>query len=260
MKYPQLRILGWLVWRDILLIRRSFFSKSIDGVIWAFNGILISSYVLPLLGMPSTYGSFIWVGTIVTLSFFESFASADLMVRDIEDNKQIEYLLTIPLPAPLVLANYVIYFALDGLVLSALLLPIGKLVLMDRLDLSNLVIGKFLLVWLLSNVFFGVFSLWIVSWAPTSMRIQSLRRRLQNPLWNFGGAQFPWLILYKALPPIAYLTLINPVTYSFEGMRSAILGQSGFINFWVCAGALGIFIVIFSCWALYLMKKRLDYI
>jgi ABC-2 type transport system permease protein len=260
MNWAHLKVFGWLLWRDLVLIKRTFISKSIDGMIWSFNSILISTYIFPLLGMPTTYGSFIWVGTIVTLTFFESFAAADQMIRDMEDNRQIEYLLTIPLAAPLVLLNFVCYFALDGLVLSALLLPLGKIVLLNNLDLSNFSLLKFLILWLLSNTFFGIFAVWVVGWAPSSLGILSLRRRLQNPLWNFGGSQFPWLIFYQALPALAYITLANPVTYAFEGMRAAVLGQDGFINFWLCALALIIFIIIFGTWALQLMKKKLDYV
>jgi ABC-2 type transport system permease protein len=146
------------------------------------------------------------------------------------------------------------------MVLSIFMVPLGKLILFNQLDLSTLDIVKFSLIFVTVNLFFGCFAVWISSWAKGSARFSEVWRRVANPLWIYGGYQFSWYILYKVFPRLALVNLLNPITYTFEGMRAAILGQAGFIPFVVSFLMLWLFIAVFMYWALVWLKKRLDYV
>jgi ABC-type polysaccharide/polyol phosphate export permease len=65
---------------------------------------------------------------------------------------------------------------------------------------------------------------------------------------------------YKTIPSFAMVNLINPMIYTTEAVRVALLGQKGFINFWLCILA----ILFFASISLYLgitnLRKRLDFI
>jgi ABC-type multidrug transport system permease subunit len=255
-----IKVFGWLLWRDVRLLRHNLPGKLLDALIWSTNYIIINSYIMPLFGVPESYGPFIWVGAIVTMGFFDASHYAADLVNDIAGDKSIEYLLMLPVSSWLIFIKIALSFALNCMALSIFILPLGKLLLWNRLDLSNFSIIKFVPVFILANLFFGFFALWIASWARDGINFSYVWRRIVNPLWIFGGNQFSWAIFYKALPSFALLGLLNPVTYAFEGMRSAILGEAGFLNIWVACGMLIFFTFLFGWWALTWMKRRLDYV
>ena len=194
------------------------------------------------------------------MAFFESIYGANDLVNDFDNEKVIEYSLILPISAKLVFIKTALSIALDAAVLSLFLVPLGKLLLTNRLMLDNFSIPKFMLIFTTMNLFFGFFGLWIASWAKDGKNFSYVYRRVVNPVWIFGGYQFTWFVLYKAFPQWGFLLLLNPMTYAFEGLRAAILGQTGYLNFWLCVGALWCFTILFACWALLWMKKRLDYI
>jgi ABC-2 type transport system permease protein len=260
-KKNTLSIFGWLLWRDIRMLRWNLPGKILDALIWATNYIVINSYIMPFFGVPQSYGPFIWVGAIVTTGFFgASHSAAADLVNDIAGNKNIEYLLMLPVPSWLIFIKIALSFAINCMTLSIFILPLGKILLMDRLDLSTLSLTKFIPLFIMANIFFGFFGLWVASWARDGINFSYVWRRIVNPLWIFGGNQFSWAIFYKALPRIALLGLINPLTYAFEGMRASILGQEGFINVWIAFFMLIFFTCFFGWWSMKWMKQRLDYI
>ena len=258
--YDIARIFGWLLWRNIIILRQNIFGKLIDAFVWSTNYILINSYIMPYFGVNQEYGSFIWVGTIVSMAFFESIYCANDLVNDFDNERVIEYSLVLPLSARLVFTKVALSIALDAAVLSIFLIPLGKILLLNKLILSSFNVFKFLIIFISMNLFFGFFAVWIASWAKDGKNFTYVYRRVVNPIWIFGGYQFTWLVFYQAFPHWSTVLLLNPLTYAFEGLRASILGQMGYINFWVCVGALWIFIFIFAFWGLAWMKKRLDYI
>lgn len=56
---------------------------------------------------------------------------------------------------------------------------------------------------------------------------------------------------------IGYITLLNPLTYIMEGNRSAALGPSEYIPFWI-SFALWLFILLCAGDGIRRLKKRLD--
>ena len=64
--------------------------------------------------------------------------------------------------------------------------------------------------------------------------------------------------MYGAAPALAYANLANPLLYPMEGMRAAIVGQEGFINYWLCLAAIILCSGILIALSLWLFKKRLD--
>jgi ABC-type polysaccharide/polyol phosphate export permease len=84
--------------------------------------------------------------------------------------------------------------------------------------------------------------------------------RFVFPLWYLGAFQFSWAILYRIFPLGGILNLINPMVYVQESMRSALLGAEGYLPFWVSAGMLFFFIILFLWWGIVRLKKRLDFV
>jgi hypothetical protein len=253
-------IFWWLLLRDIKSLQSLIIGGIIDGFIWAATNILIFQYILPYFGITNSFGSFIWAGTIITVGFFESANFAHDLVNDIATSKIIEYHLTLPIPAWLLLIKIALGIAINCMALSIFIVPLGKLLLWDSLSFNNFSILKFIALFFSANLFFGVVSVWIGSWARDGSRFAYVRRRFFNPFWAFGGYQFTWAVLAQAYPRLSLLALANPLTYAFEGMRSATLGAEGYLPFWICLVMLWVFIIIFGIWAYLWLKKRLDFI
>jgi hypothetical protein len=261
MKYSQIaRVFFWLLWRDIIVLKKSIIDKAIDASLWSATNILISNFILPAFGIEQRFGLLIWVGTIVTMAYFEAGYAAQELVADRAGNYHIGYLLTLPLPSWLVFIKIACGIALNCMVLSLFMIPLGKLILGRSLDLSSFNAIQFILIFLVMNFFCGFLSVWIFSWAKSTTRFSEVWRRVLNPLWAFGGYQFTWLVLRKTFPGLAYITLLDPLTYAFEGLRAAILGPEKFIPFWISLGALPISIFIIAWWAIVWLKKLLDYV
>ena len=77
-------------------------------------------------------------------------------------------------------------------------------------------------------------------------------------MYMFGGYLYSWHAVYALSAIGGYLSLVNPLIYTMEGMRAAILGQEGYLPFWFSFVALMLFTIAFAWNAISRLKKRLD--
>jgi ABC-type polysaccharide/polyol phosphate export permease len=82
--------------------------------------------------------------------------------------------------------------------------------------------------------------------------------RVVNPMFSFGGWVYTWKTAHQMSPAMGYLHLLNPLIYAMEGMRSAALGQEGFLPFWFSFGAISAITLVLGFDAIRRLKKRLD--
>ncbi len=255
----SLKVFSWLLWRDVRVLKKDFINSVIDAMIMPATFIIIAGYVLPYLGMPADYGAFMIVSSIVMMAYATAnWRGAAQLVGDIEGVRSISYELTLPLPPWLVFVKIACAYAVDAMFLNILTLPLGKLLLWDKFSLAQFSIGKFVLIYLVMNLFFGFYSLWIASWVNGSRGFARFYLRYGSQLLFFSGFQFSWGILREAVPWLAYINIANPFVYAFEGARAAVLGQTGSLNFWLCLVMLCFFVVLFAVLANKNFKKRLD--
>ncbi len=254
----MLRLFLQLVRRDFLILRQEIRAKLLNYACWLGPNIIIFNYILPGLGIEKSYGVFILVGGIATVGLFTAVSSIPELLNDIEDNHSIYYYLSLPLYQWLTIARYAVSFAISAFMVSLPLLPVCKLLLWDLLDLSNFSLLKYLLIFPLLQVFFGFFALLITAYTSSIVQYEKAWVRVVFPCWFFGGYQFPWAVMQARLPYLAYLNLLNPITYCLEGFRAAVLGQAGYINFWVCLGMLLLLTVIVAIWSVSKLQRRLD--
>ena len=245
---------------DLKLFGEIFWDKVIDLFIWVTCTILIMGYVMPLLGLASDYGVFQLAGLVASAGLFEVFPSVMNLVSDFEGDRLISYELILPAPSLLIFIKIITNYALSAIILGLCVVPMGKLILWNQFDLTQINIIQFALMLIMSGIFYGVFTLWISSLCKSVSRVGNVWMRFIFPLWFLGGFQFSWNVLYKLAPKLANINLLNPMTYIMEGMRAALLGQTGYISVWFCIAALSVFIMIFSCIAIKRLKKRLDFV
>lgn len=259
MFYQSLRTFGWLVWRDIRILKHDFFNSVIDALIIPITIIVINGYILPYLGLPLHYGSFMVASSIVMLCYMNTnWNGANTFMQDLEGDKSILYELALPLPAWMVFTRVALASAIKALALSIFILPVGKLLLWDRFDLTALSWGKFILIFITIALFNGFFALVPVSIVHGMRGFIRYQLRFGSQLIFFSGFQYSWHTMIIAIPALGYFNLLNPLVYAFEGIHAATLGQQGYINFWVCLALLWVAIVASAWFITYRFKKKLD--
>jgi len=255
----------WLVFKNLLaeelvIFRETFSDKIINLGIWVSITAGIFGYIMPEFGLSADYGSFQLAGLIASAGLFEIFPSVMTLLSDIDGDRIISYQLTLPVPSWLILMKKIVYYAINALSLAICVTPIGKIVLWNQFDLTKIRIIPFILMLIVTSIFYGTFTLWLTARAKNMATIGNVWMRFLFPMWFLGGFQFSWAVLYKISPILAYLNLLNPLTYVMEGTRAALLGQQDFISVWICILALSIFSILSGWYATVKLKQRLDFV
>ena len=253
-----LNIFWHMLKTDFLIYKDAITDGFVDATIWFVSTILIFAYVFPAIGMQQTFGPFMAVTSIVSCSFWDIWATSTIFISDMEGNKTINYFLTLPIPHYFVFIKQILGYALKAGIPSLVILPLGKIFLWKQLDLTHFSVPKFILIYILINIFVGAFSLLITSTIKDLHHMGKVGIRFLFPLWSFGGAFYSYKIISTLSPKLGYLNLTNPLLYAMEGIRAAVLGQNGSMNFWLCVIMLTAFTILFAWWGIFRLKKRLD--
>ncbi len=249
-----------LIKTDLLVLRPQILGKIIDLFIWIITIVLVNAYIMPFFGVSAEYGVFMLASSAASAGLFEIWPSVTVFISDLEGEKSINYYLTLPIPSWMVLVRSILNCAMNAAIMGLLVIPIGKLFVWSLLDMSTISWFKYFIIFVLSCVFYGSFSLWTMSFVKNMLSVGSVWMRFIYPLWFLGCFQFSWQSLYQMSPVLAYLNLLNPMTYVSEGFRASILGQQNSLNFWLCASMLIVFTVAMGAQAILRLKKRLDFV
>lgn len=249
-----------LIRADLSGTWRNLIDKMINVSIWLTITLFIFSYIMQTFGLKGTYGVFQYASVIASMGLFEMFPSAVRLLSDFENEKTILYNLTLPIPSWVALLSKVFFYALNALALALCVIPVGKLILWNKLQFAVIAWPKLILLIFFASFFYGTLTLWLASMIPNMTQIQNIWMRCVFPLWFLGGFQFSWAALHKTLPVVAYIDLLNPIIYITEASRSTVLGQDGFINFWYCLLAIMVLTGFFLYYAIRNLKKRLDFV
>ncbi len=249
-----------LIHADLCVFKQTFFDKFIDVTIWVVLTMVVTSYIMPYFGLSHDFGVFQLGGVIAATGLFELYSSVVELVSDFEGNREINYSMTLPIPSWMSLLSKAAFYSIVYSVISLLMLPVGKLTLWNQFDLTQIDYLKFFLCLVFQNIFYACFVLWTASIIANMSKLGSVWARCIFPMWFMGGFQFSWVALHKALPLIAYINLINPMIYITEAMRVALLGQTDYINFWLCLVAIMFFSIVCFIAGMRNLKRRLDFV
>ena len=136
----------------------------------------------------------------------------------------------------------------------------GKLFLWNTMSFTSFSPPKFFLIFVLTTLFTGTFSLFVVSTIQNIHHLGKVGIRYLFPMWFFSGANYSWHTVFKLSPIFAYITLANPLLYAMEGIHAAVLGQAGYLNYWLCVLMLIMFTIVFGFLGIWKLKKRLDFV
>jgi len=253
-------LIGQLLRTDLEIFKTTIWDKLIDLFIWVVTMVLVTTYLMPSFGLSANYAGFLIASLVASAGLFELYTSVTNLVSDFDGTNITSYYVTLPLPSYAVFIEKMIYYTINTIAIGLPVLPISKLLAWNDFSLSEIQVGKYLLIFLLTNIFYAAATLWVTCRVDGLEQIGSVWMRFVYPLWFLGGFQYSWQVLYDFNPALAYISLINPVLYVMEGTRAATLGQEGSLNFWLCVGMLVLFTGLCGWHALRQLKKQLDYI
>ncbi|MCK4499273.1 hypothetical protein KAU11_02150 [Candidatus Babeliales bacterium] len=257
------KIFGQLLRVDLSISMDGFIGKYLDIAIWITLAAFAGAYVFPALGMSSGYAAIMATAAIVSNATFDLFDGGASLVADYDGERTITYPLTLSIPGWLLFVKFAFGRALYLMALSLIVLPLNKLVLMEKLSFAEFNIFKFVVIYITMHICAGFLSVWASSMPSVGdfSGILRLWRRNLFPLWWLGGAVFPYFAIASAFPKLSKLFLLNPFLWANEALRGAVLGtQTPTLPFWPLVGALWLTIFILGWWGISRLQKRLDFV
>lgn len=247
-----------LLIRSFIIYKPEFKHKIINALIVSGLHIIVYTYIMPSLGLIN-FGPFILFTSISTLAFFSAINNLPAFIMEItNEENNLKYELTLPIPQWLIFFKYAIVNSYQGLITAFFVLPVGKLLLWNIECFTYFSTIKFLVILIISSIFFGLFSIFIASITATIYTFDDIWIRIIFPMWFLGGFQFSWKNLYAISPIVAYINFLNPLMYVLEGIRSASLDPTLSLPYWICIIVLILASLLFGYIGIHNLKKRLD--
>lgn len=246
-----------LLKRDCIALKQEIKPEFLNSFAMPIRHIINFAYVLTGAGLSYAFGPFYFVGLIPTISILRVMAESSSMLSDFEGERFIDYELTLPLKVNIIFLRKIFLLSLKFIVLSLPLIPIGFFLLPNK-HLFNIQLAKFIIIFIAANIMISCMILWLVGWIKSVSKIGSIWIRYLHTLWLFGCLFFPWKLFFALYPVWALFNLFNPITYVMEGLRASTLGQSDYLDYWICLIIIIIFSLLFALQGLSLLKKRLD--
>ncbi len=216
-----------LIYVDLLIFKPVYKDRLFDYFIYVSLMVLIMGYLLTGFGVRADFGMFTAATLVGTSGMFDVFPRAVAIVSDLSESKVITYDLTLPISGWLTIVRMGVSNAIRCVSLSIFALPFGLLFVWPQFNPANVSWGWFFALLCSNALMYGFFSIFLSSCIENMSKIGSMWIRVVFPLWMLGGFQFTWEMMYAKSPLLAYVLLLNPFLYTTEGMRAAILGQSG---------------------------------
>src|SRR5262245_36574956 len=133
----NLFVIMQLLRRDLVRARREFLGKLFDSASVLFCFLIVFGYFMAPYGLGANYGPFILVSSVASFGFFGTVGKVFNLITDIEGDRTISYSLTLPVPSWLIFVYTGFFWSLESALTSILLFPIGKLILYQQFDLSQ---------------------------------------------------------------------------------------------------------------------------
>jgi hypothetical protein len=248
----------WLIRSELYKFNKNIHQTFLDMLIPAVMNAFVCGYILPHIGLPERWSGLVTVGEIVFFCAgipFWRFGNKWIMEH--ESTESVTFELTLPLPPSYVLMRLVVGWWLQTMLTNSLTLFVAKLLLGDRFDWSYISWPRVFLMYLIMSFCFCIIAAMATFYFMAMYKVWRFWDRLIFPV-SLVSIDFSWATAWVALKPLAYVMLAIPYTYGYEGMRAAVLGQQGFMNYWLCCAMLLVVSGVLWCGALHFFKKNLD--
>jgi hypothetical protein len=252
------RIYYALTQRNFLMLKQRYKSIIINAIIQLLVYVMLFGYLFPLMAIPSAYIGSLYLGTQTLGILFFGMGFGLNIVSDIKYSRFIDYHLTLPLAKRWLFASYVTYFLMEVVITITPLMTLGIILLGPRFQFVEPHWLLFIFIYLLIICFAGILFLGLSLYYDYDWFMENLWPRRLSILVALCPFYFTWKAAYHFSPRIAQIMLLNPFTYTAEGMRAALIGGSAFIALPLCFAALIFWNIIAIYFAWLGIVKRLD--
>ena len=252
------RVFFALLRRDLKLFWNRFFDELLNAAVIVSFQTLMFGYVVPLLGMPISLITPLFLGSVTLIITSIGYALSLATVYDLHYNKLYTFNLILPISRFLFFAYYIVSLMWRMFFISAPFLLLGKILLGERLDLSNMNFLEFAAHYFLALLFSASFFVCFALAAPFYWFIHNIWPRVLTPLQHLGCAFFPWLAAHAIFPRASYILLFNPMTLLVEGLRTSVIQTGDYLPFLFCFLVLATFTMVNLVILNYFFKKRHD--
>lgn len=145
-----------LVSTHLLIARQHIVDQIINLYIWTCCTLVIMGYIMQSFGLASNYGCFQFASIVGAVGLFEIYNAAARNIMDIDGDRTISYYLTLPARSSVVLLSMACSYALVGMVLTLFVLPLGKLIFYNQLNVAQISWFKLVVIAGLANIFWNI--------------------------------------------------------------------------------------------------------
>lgn len=253
-----LRTFGALVYRDFKFILSELSTRVIDGLVIATMQILVIAYFLPIMGMPSYLIGPLFIGMITQIVFSAGYNIAFKYANDLHHARFINYQMALPLPKIWLFSQIVLSFMIELLMITLPIIVFGSVVLSSSLPMNPPSWILLMVMYLLNLLFYSLLFLHVSFSSTYTWFLDNVWARRLTPLFFLGCGYYTWKGLFIFNESIAYLFLLNPVTYVHEGLRSALFGQENYLPLLMCMLAVSSACLMLGYLLARAIYKRLD--
>ncbi|MGH9065333.1 MAG: ABC transporter permease [Acidimicrobiales bacterium] len=252
------RAFASILWRDVFVTGRELPVFLAQVVLQPFFFVFVFGKILTNLGFAR--GSYIDVlvpGIIALTVVITGIQSTALpLVIEFGWTKEIEDRLLAPLPTAWVAMEKVTYATIRALIAGAAMFPISLAVIGAgpfRADRVGPLIG-FLVLAAIAGAAMGL----VLGTLVDAKRINIIFALVLTPLLFTGCSEYPWPALHHIVW-FQDLTLVNPLTYASEGLRSSMIPHIAHLATWIDAVVLaGAIVVLLAVGAAGFRRRALD--
>ena len=247
-----------LLRRDLLVIFRDFYNTFFRVMIQPLFYLIVFILLAPLskMGISKEYAKILVPGNIALVMTMVGFQGMMSLAVDFFHEKTIEYKALLPISPVWIGIEKVIIGMIQALLASSVIIPYAYLILgSDFTNYFAIDWGWLILIALLSAIysaFFGLLMGSIVDPAQSAFIITIA----VVPLITLGGVYFTWESL-TPYPALKYIILLNPLIYSTEGIRQALVSGVKSMPQYLQLLGLTISILIAAILGLKIFSKRI---
>jgi len=209
--------------RDLVVTGREFIPFLLQALMQPLFFLFIFGKVLPNIGLAAgNFASLMLPGIVGLAGMMAAMQGVTLpLVLDLGFAREIDDRLLSPLPVWWVALEKVLYGAMRGAVASAVIFPLGRLILGPgfavRTDRIVLLIGMIVL-----TAFVGSTIGLLIGTVIKPEQISLMFTLIFTPLLFTGCTYYPWGRL-DTIRWFQVVTLFNPLTYCAEGLRYSMV-------------------------------------
>lgn len=218
-----------LMLRDARVLAREFVPFLLRTIMNPLLFTFVFTYVFPKIGAQITPGggnhvSFATVivpGLVAVAIFFQGIAAVALpLATELGGTREIEDRVMAPLPVSMVALEKVVWSSLQSIIAAAAVLPMVLLVSAEPVSVSVASWPMLIATVLLAAFVAGYLGL-IIGTVVKPKQIGLIFSLVVVPVTFLGCTYYPWAEL-SSIRWLQIFTLINPLVYVSEGLRSAL--------------------------------------